>query len=260
MIEVETLKQAERAARTLDPAGIDAVVAAGGDGTITHIINGLMAAESRLPLAILPLGTANVLARELGLPLDPVAMARLAVFGSTRPVHPGTAMLKGEERRLFMLMVGVGFDASVVAGVNPLLKRVLGRAAFGLSIVARLLTFEPGAIYVTIDDNRLPVASVIVSRARYYAGDYILAAHTGLAGNDLIAILFLRSGFRAWISYGWDLVCGTLAANRTVEIHAADRIVIEGPAPSCVQMDGDTIGALPLTISVAARTIEIVAP
>jgi diacylglycerol kinase family enzyme len=259
MIEVETLQQAERAAGTIDPTKFDAVVAAGGDGTITHIINGLVAAESPLPLAILPLGTANVLARELGLPRDPVDAGRLAAFGATRAVRPGMALFGGEERRLFMLMLGVGIDAAVVAGVKPLLKRLFGRLSFGVSIAVRLATFQPGAIHVTIDGKRFPVASVIVSRARHYAGDYILAPTAALDGPDLIAILLLRSGFLAWVGYGWDLIRGTLAANRDVQVHAADQITIEGALDGAVQMDGDTIGSLPVTVSVAAPSVEIIA-
>jgi len=260
MIEVDTLQGAERAARNADPAAFDAVVAVGGDGTITQIINGLVAATCPLPVAILPLGTANVLARELGLPLDPPAAARLAAFGPTRAIHPGLAMFEGQAPHRFMLMLGVGFDAAVVAGVNPLLKRLIGRAAFVFSIVARLLTFRPAPLHVTIDGETFQAASVIVSRARLYAGNYILAPNANLDGTALIAVLFLQSGFRASVRYGWDLARGQLGNNPAVRMHPADRVSIAGPSESLVQIDGDGIGSLPVTLSVAEQRIEIIAP
>ena len=99
------------------------VVAAGGDGTINEVANGL--AGKDLPLAIVPLGTANVLAVEIGMPLRARRIARAIACGDVRSVHVG--MVNG---RRFLMMAGVGFDAHVVANVNPRLKRAFGKLAY----------------------------------------------------------------------------------------------------------------------------------
>ena len=113
---------AERFAAEVDPDAFDIVVAAGGDGTVNETINGL--ARSGLPLGLIPLGTANVLAAEIGLRTDPASLARCLVFGEPRPIALGAA-----NGRRFILMAGAGFDAQVVAGVSVPMKRWLGKGA-----------------------------------------------------------------------------------------------------------------------------------
>ena len=105
------------------------MVVAGGDGTVNETINGL--ARSGLPLALIPLGTANVLAAEIGLQTDPAAVARCVAFGQPRPIALGAA-----NGRRFILMAGAGFDANVVAGVSVPMKRWLGKGAYILSSLA----------------------------------------------------------------------------------------------------------------------------
>ena len=102
---------AETLARSAAQAGKTLVVAAGGDGTIAEVANGLMGSATRL--GVIPLGTANVLANELGLPFAPGAVAHALAFGRTRPLWPGLASGPGGSR-LFVQMLGVGFDAHVV--------------------------------------------------------------------------------------------------------------------------------------------------
>ncbi len=103
--------------------GFDRVVAAGGDGTLNEVINGL--APSPIPLAFLPLGTVNVFALEAGIPFAVEAACRIALEGDVRPICLGWA---GDTR--FLLMAGIGFDAEVVYGINLRLKRLAGKLAY----------------------------------------------------------------------------------------------------------------------------------
>ena len=120
--ETQAPGDAERFAAEVDPDAFDVVVAAGGDGTVNETINGL--ARSSLPLAVIPLGTANVLAAEIGLRTDPASLARCVAFGEPRPITLGAA-----NGRRFILMAGAGFDAQVVAGISVPMKRWLGKGA-----------------------------------------------------------------------------------------------------------------------------------
>ena len=160
-------------AREVCPDDGDLVIAAGGDGTINEVVNGLLATRPNggaLPLAILPLGTANVLANELGLDSTPDTLARAIASGPIQPIALGRA-----GQRYFVSMAGVGFDAHVVASVNLDLKRRIGKAAYVLESLRQLATFPFPGYRLSIDGHKRVVASAIVTRGRYYGGRYLCA-------------------------------------------------------------------------------------
>src|SRR5437660_950350 len=130
LVDTEAVGDARRLAETCDGARYAVIAVAGGDGTINEVVNGLAHRGGDAPaLAIVPLGTANVLAHELGLGFGAAAIARTMVSGRALLVRPGEAC-NGGDPRCFSLMAGAGFDAKVVAGVSALLKRRLGRGAY----------------------------------------------------------------------------------------------------------------------------------
>jgi len=120
---------AEALARDAVSRGESMVVAAGGDGTIAEVANGLMGSNTNL--GVIPLGTANVLAHELGLPFSPQAVAAALAFGRTCRLWPGQ-IHNADGARLFVQMLGVGFDAHVVRNLSFPLKRVFGKGAYVL--------------------------------------------------------------------------------------------------------------------------------
>jgi hypothetical protein len=129
---------AARAARN----GSSDVIVAGGDGTINEAIQGLAGTNARL--AIIPRGTANVLARELGLPLDDEQALQIAAQGKSRKIYLGLAIDETtNESRHFVLMAGIGLDASVVRRVQPSLKKRIGKGAFWISGLSHLATWNP---------------------------------------------------------------------------------------------------------------------
>ena len=150
------------------------VVAAGGDGTIAEVAGGLAACGGGARLGVIPLGTANVLARELGLPRTPKAVAAALAFGRTRALWPGIAT-GHQPDRLFVQMLGVGLDAQVVHRLPKRLKRLLGRGAYVLQTMRELLRYDYEPIRLRIDGRPAEAASVIVSKGTLYAGQYLLA-------------------------------------------------------------------------------------
>src|SRR5580700_10859761 len=125
------------------------VVAAGGDGTIAEVANGLMGTGARL--GVIPLGTANVLAHELALPFAPRAVAAALAFGRTRTLWPGVAR-GAEGSRLFVQMLGVGFDAQVVHRLSLPLKRVLGRGAYVVQSLRETARYRFPPVRLRIDE------------------------------------------------------------------------------------------------------------
>ena len=245
-----------------EPGGL--VVAAGGDGTINEAANGLfeaaVATGRRLPLAILPLGTANVLAHEIGLPLRADAVARTVAEGPPMPITLGRATPGGGAPRCFVLMAGVGFDAHVVEGISPALKRWLGKGAYVWESLRQLALFDVPRYRVEIDGVTQSAASVIVANARCYAGRYVVAPRAGLAEPGFEVLLFGRGGRLAVARSGLALLRDRLSALPEVELRNARRLRIEGPAGDPVQGDGDTLERLPIDIEAMPEAIDLVMP
>lgn len=235
-------------------AEADVLVVAGGDGTINEVLNGRAAGAP--PLAVLPLGTANLLALELGLPSAPGALAAMVVSGPVKPAHPARM---GE--RLFLLMAGAGFDADVVARLPPALKRVLGRAAYGL-VALRLLAggVAHRSHEIEIDGVPCRAASVIVAKGHYYAGRHVCAGAASIDVPEFQVCLFERTGRWQVIRYALGLVRGTLEGMAGYRVVAARRVVIRGPPGAPLQLDGDAADGLPATLDLAPETVPLVRP
>jgi YegS/Rv2252/BmrU family lipid kinase len=251
--ETEAPGDAERFAAEVDPAAFDAVVAAGGDGTVNETINGLL--RSGLPLAVIPLGTANVLAAEIGLRTDPASLARCAAFGRPRPITLGAA-----NGRRFILMAGAGFDAHVVAGVSVPMKRRLGKGAYVLSTLHQLLVFPFRTYEVLIDNTAQHAASVIVANGRYYGGRFVCAPDASLESDTLQVCLFQQSGRLAAIGYALALFTGRLPQLSTYRVIEGRRIEIRGRPGEPLQGDGDIIGTLDVAIEVLPNALDLIYP
>jgi diacylglycerol kinase (ATP) len=243
---------AERLAREAE-ADFEIIVVAGGDGTINAVANG-MAAQPR-PLALLPLGTANVLAREIGLPRRPEDLAELIVAGTTRPIWPGRV---GD--RLFLTMASSGFDAEVVATVNPRLKRYAGRFAFAWSIGACLWRYRPCGLVVRVDGVEHRAATVIAAKGRFYAGSYVIAPRADPAEPLLDLVLFRRSGRLAVLRYLGALLLGGLPRRSDVTCLRARSALVSAADSLPVQADGEIVARLPVLIGIADQPLQLVRP
>jgi YegS/Rv2252/BmrU family lipid kinase len=251
--ETKAPGDAERFAAEVDPETFDLVVVAGGDGTVNEAINGL--ARSGLPLAVIPLGTANVLAAEIGLRTDPASIAECVALGEARPITLGAA-----NGRRFLLMAGAGFDAHVVAGVSVPIKRWLGKGAYVLSILGELLVFPFSPYEVRTDNTLWRAASVLVANARSYGGRFVCAPGASLESATLQVGLFERGGRLAAIGYALALVTGRLPRLPSYRLIEARRVEIRGRPGEPLQGDGDVIGQLPAAIEVLPNALELVHP
>jgi diacylglycerol kinase (ATP) len=252
--ETAAAGDATRFARDARADTFDVVVAAGGDGTINEAANGIICGCG-LPLGIIPLGTANVLAAEIGLANDAASLARTIVKGHALTIHPGVA-----NGRRFLLMTGVGFDAEVVAAVTPRQKRTLGKAAYVMQSLKLLPRYDYPPFRITVDGRTYDAWSVIVAKGRYYAGRFVCAPHADLTVPSFEICLFERVGAGAVLSYGAALLCDRLPTHPGITLLTGQQILIEGREGAPVQGDGDNFGKLPLTIDVAPETLSLLAP
>lgn len=249
---------AEAAMRKAADAGAcDSVLAAGGDGTIR------LAAKSvygtGIPVGIIPLGTGNVLAHEVGLPTTADAIVSLLVDGETRNVQAARA--NGE---LFLLMAGVGFDGHIIAALDTRLKQRIGKLAY-VAPTLKALTTSPDMLEVRIDDQP-PVSAtwVVVANACRYAGRFAMAPRTGIEQPGLQAVLF--SGQRGErLAQLLTLARGRLGeaatvAGGTVAMRACRKVTVTAPRPAPVQLDGDPFGTTPLVVEIEAAPIPLILP
>jgi diacylglycerol kinase family enzyme len=221
-------------------------------------VNGIV--HSGLPLAILPLGTANVLADELGLPRAPEALAEIAALSAPRPIVPAEIVTaERNEPWRFLLMAGIGFDAEVVAHLDLKLKRKIGRGAYALASLQQLGRHERRFFEARIDGKLEHPAALVVARAHFYGGRFVLAPEARLARPALHAVLFPGASRLATLRYMAAVTTGTLNRQGEVEVRQASTIELQGPKDAPVQIDGDIRAHLPASIRLAASPLALIA-
>lgn len=229
------------------------VVAAGGDGTISEVAAGLSGRGAAL--GVIPLGTANVLAHELGLPFKADTIAAALAFSRTRQLWPGIARSQLGER-LFVQMLGVGLDAQVVHNMPRGLKRLLGRSAYVARTLAESTRYKFNPIKVLIDGCPAEAGSVVISKGRNYAGRYVLAPEADSAAPGFSVALFSGRGPASAMYYGAALTMNCLPHAPGLRLIRARRVEVLGVAPA--QADGDPAGASPFFIEDADAPLNVV--
>ena len=224
-------------------SGIDTIVAAGGDGTVRETAQGI--GNAPISLGFLPLGTANILAVELGLTQKPEQVAQK--LEDARPQKCFTGSVDGET---FLLMVSAGIDSRVVARVSPTVKKYLSQGAYVLAALQELFTPRwSGPVEAIVDGRRYAGDLIVVTRAKHYAGPFCIAPDADLRSNELYAVIPTRRGFFAMLRYAAALLTNRLHTLPDVEVVRGREITLTGPASHPVQADGDLIGTLPVTIT-----------
>ncbi len=244
---------ARAAAASARITDFDRVIAAGGDGTLNEVVNGL--APCSIPLAFIPLGTTNVFALEAGIPFDIESACAIALDGTVRPVCLGMA---GETR--FLLMAGVGFDAEVVYGINLRLKRWTGKLAYLAGGVTALLRQSPPPVEVTDETGQVYRGfGAIIGNGRLYAGGFSLLPQASLLAHRLDLCLLLRPGRLALLRCAASFAVGRAPGERAALcLQGRTFTIAGGQAP--VQIDGDYLGRLPMTFRAVAGELSLVFP
>jgi diacylglycerol kinase family enzyme len=230
----------------------DAVIACGGDGTVRALAAALGPAD--VPIGIVPAGTGNVLAHELGLPRDAEALADLLLGGPV--AHLEGAEANGEA---FFLMAGVGFDGAVMLGLDTSLKRRIGKAAFAWPLLGALTAPAP-RLEVEVDGVSHRAVSVIATRARAYAGRFVLVSSAGLRRPGLHVGLLRSESRRARLRQLLALARGDFERDADVTILTGRRVIVRAAAPVPVQLDGDPAGATPLDVRAGGPHLNLIVP
>ena len=249
-------------------SGCSLVVAGGGDGTVSAIAGRLVGTGVRL--AVLPLGTANVLSLELNIPADLEAACRLAASPCTErnsetrtsTVRAIDAMRVGD--RHYLTQVGVGIDALMIQNTSPEAKRRLGKLAYMISATKHILAFRSHRFRVTVD-----------GRSRNLRASQIVIANTGMMGQPsfrwgpdiapddgkLNACFIKSAGIGDYARLFWVVFRGHREKTPNLRHEViAKSIMIEPRRPLPVQADGEIIGDTPVTVEVVPRAVQIIVP
>lgn len=253
----------ERAAVLTDAAamtGCRAVIAAGGDGTVSQVINEL---SSGVPLAVLPLGSENLLARALGFAAEPGALAHAVVAGRTRPMDLGRASADGRSR-LFAVMLGSGFDAAVVHRVatwrtrGSALRRVR-RTSYLIPIAACAIGYAHSRLHLATDADTAEGAHCLIANVGAYALDLPLTPAAAADDGRLDWLMLERAGLAPLLAYCWTAYRGRHLRRADVRAGQATRLRLTAATPTPVQLDGDPWGTTPVEVEIVPRALTLVA-
>lgn len=235
-----------------------AVIAAGGDGTINEVINGMV--KSEVPLALLPLGTTNVLAKELGIPEDLGAALDIAVSRLPRTVSLGRIELLSEDStesyRYFCLMAGIGFDGKAVHDVNEAIKKEYGKAAYIFSGIKNFLHYSPNQLFYEIDGKEYTGYCSITGNSSRYGGNFRITPDADLSVPVLYTCIFQGKKRSDLLRYVYKTITGKLLGERDVTYLKSTSVEVLGTAH--IQLDGDYFGVTPARITVEKDVMKII--
>ena len=242
--------------------GCDPIIAAGGDGTVSTVADVLVGTEARL--IVFPLGTANVLARELGIPVELDGACRLGASHLLEGIEVRRIDVMKIEGRHYLTQVGVGIDSLMIRDTNTEHKRRFGRLAYMWTAMAQLVGFHPRRFTITVDDRAIVVKA-----------SQVLVANTGMMGQDPLRwgpdirpddgrldVCIVRA--RSLAHYA-GLLWHVFRASHKESPHvlyevAARSVVIDAKHPLPVQADGEILGSTPVRIEVVPLALKVVVP
>lgn len=250
-------------------ADLDAVLVAGGDGTLNEALNALVG--SRTALGLLPCGTANVWARQLRLPASPRALpevARMMNEAGVRTIDVGRVTLgDGDNRaapRHFLLWSGVGLDAHVTRSIEPRLPRFKrwGQWSYALAALRAALTYRGMQAEIEIDGQRLDERAIVivVSNARLYAGYFHLALDARLDDGWLDVSVFRGQGFRAAATHAVRVVLRRHRRHPRVVTLRARNVRVTTRSRCDVHVDAEPIGTTPATYTIVPHALRVLVP
>lgn len=244
--------EARSLAREAVTKGFERVIAAGGDGTVNDVVNGI--AGSSAVLGILPVGTMNVFASELSLPKGIKECWEVIQAGSTRILDVPKA---GEHA--FVQMAGVGFDAQTLKETSWDAKRHLGPLSYLIS-AAQIAARKPPCLTVTSDGKTLEGSFVLIGNGRYYGGPFPVFPNARIDDGLLDVIVLKNVGHLDLIRYLQGVLFGTHVGMDDVEYFQTAKLTVTSKEQVPVEVDGEVVGAVPVTFQCFPRQLRVFAP
>jgi diacylglycerol kinase (ATP) len=241
--------------------GRSLVVVCGGDGTLNEAVNGLAGSETAL--GVIPAGTANVWAKEVGIARQPIAALEVAIRGQARRMDLGRARsLSGEGERYFFMMAGLGLDGSIAASLPLNVKRYLGATTYAFMAVGQSLRYRGQRVKLIVDDEPLEtrLLMMVVGNTRGYAGITQITSRA-YADDGLLDVCIFQG------RHTLDIIFHTLRVAAQTHLRAspviyrrARRLEVHSETPLPAQLDGDFYPGYPTVFEAVPAVITVMVP
>src|SRR6266852_1496307 len=258
--------EATEMAQQATAEGRQLVIACGGDGTLNEVVNGLACEQNghRVPMAFLPGGTANVLAKEWGLPWDIPSAAEKLVHGEVKEIALGLATPLNEpnKKRYFLSVAGAGPDGTIVYAIDLDLKARVGILAYWWQGAREVFRYKYPHFRVVTGDEKRDVSLFVVGRTKHYGGPFRITTEADLYSDEFELMgLTTKSGWR-YLSYLPTLWLGKLRGTDGVHFWKAPSIVCEplDSNPVYAQIDGEPLARLPVEFKIVPRALRLLVP
>jgi len=228
----------------------DIVAVAGGDGTVQEIINGISA---KTILAIIPVGTANIIALEAGITKNINHLCKIILKGKIKKIH--VPMINN---RRFVLMTGVGFDAFIVNNINNNVKKIFGKIIFFIETLKQFLILKKPNIQVIANKKTFLGNWVLITNACHYAGPYQITKQTTIFNANLVGYIFTNLT-RMNFLYSLFLIIffGDLSKSKKIITIKSDQFKIKGNNNVPVQCDGEIFNRSTLLIKTSKLVVKL---
>lgn len=261
--EVRETREAGDALRWAQQAatdGFDLVVVSGGDGTIMEAMSGLIKSGGAVPLAQLPAGTANLLARGLSIPTDPEEA--LATVFSGKSVQLDVGYLPREDR-YFALVAGAGYDARLIRDASRELKNVLGFGAYLLSGVKNLFTLRPARIELEVDGRRMRLRAhtiMIINLGEIDTANIALGPNIHPHDGKLNLMILSSASLLGALRIVARILTRRFDNSADLRYLSASRIRVTARPTLPTQIDGEQLGRTPLEVEAVPAAALLIVP
>ncbi len=245
--------------------GYEVIAAAGGDGTVNEVLNGIAAepeALAKVRLAVLPLGTVNVFARELNLPLRFSEAWATLLRGNEISIDLPVAEFAVQEqkrRRYFAQMAGAGVDSRAIELINWEQKKRFGQFAYWVAGFKALGEAKP---QIAATDGKQTFAGelVLIGNGRFYGGRYPIFPAADLRDGILEVSVFPKVNWGALLRGGWGLLTNQLYSAGGVQHFRAETVSLYSGAPLPFHLEGENVGHLPVSFTVRPKMLRVIVP
>jgi diacylglycerol kinase (ATP) len=258
--------EATEMAHRASAEGRQLVIACGGDGTLNEVVNGLATQQNghRVPLALLPGGTANVLAKELNLPWDIPSAAEKLVHGEIKDIALGlaTPLEQPEKKRYFLSVAGSGPDGMIVYSIDLDLKARVGIVAYWWQGAYEVFRYKFPHFRVVSGGQTLDASLLVVGRTKHYGGPFKITTGADLYEDQFeLLALTTQSGFR-YLSYLPSLWLNKLRGTDGVHFWKSDTVICEplDANPVYAQIDGEPLARLPIEFKIIPHALKLLVP
>jgi YegS/Rv2252/BmrU family lipid kinase len=259
---VEKKRELRAAAKAAGKDGVDIVVVVGGDGAVFQVVN--VVGETEVVVGIIPKGTGNLVAGNLGIPIDVEKAAKVIVEGEVRRIDLGRVTI-GRKKRDFAVACGIGFDAVVMDATQPEQKRRWGKLAYLANAVREGSRVQDATYEITIDGERSSMTAAQVFVANFGRMAALIEPRRKVVPDDGLLDVIVVEGANpaAFVRAGWEAIrqrtMGTTGGGHAFRVRGRE-ISIDARPRQLVEADGTVLGKTPVSIEVRPNALRVMAP